>query len=170
MQSELETAKQEAEQASIKATEFASLFASLNAEVEQANAQLASAANVSVGLQSSGGAQQPAETFGPNEQPPALYVDTPDTSALAAAHVRVGNTLMAQGNFAEALGAYRDGLAVADRLAKAEPENPEWQNKIALISIKVGDVLMAQGNFAEALEPVPERTGCCRPLGQVRPR
>ena len=59
---------------------------------------------------------------------------------------------MAQGNFAEALKSYRDGLAVANRLAKAEPENPEWQNKIALISIKVGDVLMAKGNFAEALE------------------
>ena len=103
MQSELETAKQDAEQASVKATEFARLFASLNAEVEKANAQPASEADLSRNLQSADAAQPPAEAFEPNEQPSALYVDTPDTSALATAHIRVGNTLMEQGNLAEAL-------------------------------------------------------------------
>jgi hypothetical protein len=37
---------------------------------------------------------------------------------LAASYVKVGNFLMAQGDLAEALKWYRDGLANADRLAK----------------------------------------------------
>ncbi len=39
MQSELETAKQDAEQAKAKAAEVAGLFASLNSELEKTNAQ-----------------------------------------------------------------------------------------------------------------------------------
>ncbi len=133
---ELETAKQDAEQAKAKATEFATLIARLNASAD---------------APSSDCPQQSAEAFRPNEQPAALYIDTPDTPAIVNAHVKVGNTLMAQGDLAEALKSYQDGLAVAVRLAKAEPQNTAWQHKIALIFIKVGDVSMAQGKFAEAL-------------------
>ena len=61
---------------------------------------------------------------------------------------------MAQGNLAEALKWYRDSLAVrrADRLAKANPENADWQHNLSISYSKVGDVLMAQGNLAEALK------------------
>ena len=153
MQSELETAKQEAEQAKAK---FARLFASVNPELEKAKAQqseletakqdaeqakaqaaefarllgiLNSETNASGDLQKSDSLQQSAKAFKPNEQPPTIYIDTPDTSALATAHIKVGNILMRQGDLAEALKSYRDGLAVAERLAKAEPENPEWQTQ-----------------------------------------
>src|SRR5262249_12025849 len=143
--------------------------ASLNAEVDKADAHLASKTNGSGDLQTSDSAQQPAETFGTNEQLPALYVDTPDISALATAHIRVGNTLMAQGSFAQALDSYRSGLTVADRLVKADPENTEWQNKITLIFIKVGDVLMAQGNFAEALESYQEGLAVADRLAKSNP-
>ena len=171
MQSELETAKQDAEQAKAK---FARLFASVNSELENAKAQqseletakqdaeqakaqaaeyasLLANLDASGDLQTSDSPQQPALTFEPNEQPPTIYVDTPDTPALATAHIKVGNILMARGDLVEALESYRDGLAVADRLAEAEPENAAWQHKTTQIFIKVGDVLMAQGNFAEAL-------------------
>ena len=143
MQSELETAKQEAEQAKAK---FAKLFASVNSELdnakaqqseletakqdaEQAKAQAAEYASLLANLDASGDPQtsdspkQPAQTFKPNEQPPTIYVGTPDTPAIATAHIKVGNILLARGDLAEALKSYRDGLAVAERLAAAEPEN-----------------------------------------------
>ena len=40
-----------------------------------------------------------------------------------ASYVEVGDFLMAQGNLIGALKWYRDALAVADRLAKVDPEN-----------------------------------------------
>ena len=67
-----------------------------------------------------------------------------------ASYVEVGDFLMAQGNLVEALKSYRDGLAVADRLTKVDPENAGWQRDLSLSYSKVGDVLMAQGNLAEA--------------------
>ena len=83
VQSELEAAKQAADQAKALAMDFAKSFASLNSELEDANAQL------------------------------------------AVSYTKVGDVLMAQGNLAEALKSYRDGLAVADRLTKANPGNAE---------------------------------------------
>jgi tetratricopeptide (TPR) repeat protein len=138
IQSELEIARQDAEQAKAKATEFASLLARLNASGD---------------LQTSDSPQQSAKAFRPNEQPTTIYIDTP---ALATAYIKVGNVLMAQGDLTEALNSYRDGLAVAVRASKTEPEDPAWQHKITLIFIKVGDVLMAQGNFAAALKSYRE--------------
>ena len=63
---------------------------------------------------------------------------------------------MAQGNLADALKWYRDGLAFglagADRLSEADPENAIWQHNLSLSYSRVGDVLMAQGNLAAALK------------------
>ena len=40
--------------------------------------------------------------------------------------------LQTQGNLAEALKSFEDGLAeIADRLAKAEPSNADWQRHLA---------------------------------------
>ena len=59
---------------------------------------------------------------------------------------------MAQGKLTEALQAYRDSLAIAERLAKADPGNAGWQHDLAASYNKVGNVLVAQGNLAEALQ------------------
>ena len=158
MQSELETARQDAEQAKAQATVFAHWCA-----IEKENVQRASKAKDSGDQQTSDSAKQPAMAFGVNEQPPTIYVDTPDASPLATAHIRIGNVLKARGDLVQALELYRDGLAVANREAKANPKNAEWQLKITLIYIKIGEVFMAQGKFAEALKtyrdalPVAER-------------
>ena len=72
MQSELETAKRDAEQANAQAEEFAGLFASLNAELEKANAQRASEIGASGNLKAYDGGQH---SFRPNELSlPAAYV------------------------------------------------------------------------------------------------
>ena len=58
---------------------------------------------------------------------------------------------MAQGNLPEALTSFRDGLAIADRLAQADPGNAGWQRDLSVSYNKIGDVLVAQGNLPEAL-------------------
>ena len=76
--------------------------------------------------------------------------------------------LVAQGNLPEALKSFRDSLAIADRLAKADPNNAGWQRDLSVSLSKVGDVLVAQGNLPEALEIVPRQPRDCRPPRQGR--
>ena len=40
--------------------------------------------------------------------------------------------LVAQGNLPEALKTFRDGLAIADRLAKSDPGNAGWQRDLSV--------------------------------------
>ena len=40
-----------------------------------------------------------------------------------------------------------DGLAIADRLARADPGNASWQRDLSVSYNKIGDVLVAQGNL-----------------------
>ena len=56
-----------------------------------------------------------------------------------------------QGNLPEALKAYRDSLAISERLAKADPGNAGWQRDLSVAYEKVGDVLKAPG------KPAPRR-------------
>ena len=58
---------------------------------------------------------------------------------------------VAQGDLAGALNSYRDGLAIADRLAKSDPGNAGWQRDVAVSHAKVADALKEMGNGAEAL-------------------
>jgi tetratricopeptide (TPR) repeat protein len=65
---------------------------------------------------------------------------------------RIGDVLVAQGNLPEALKSFRDGLSIADRLAKSDPGNAGWQRDLSVSYIMIGDVLVAQGNLPEALK------------------
>jgi tetratricopeptide (TPR) repeat protein len=127
MESELENAKQAADQAKAQGAELARQAASLNSELEKANAQ-----------------RYVVDPGNPRNQ-----------TNLIASYVKVGDFLMAQGNLVQALKWYRDGLTVglagADRLSKSDPENVVWRHNLSLYS-RVGDVLMAQGNLADALK------------------
>ena len=60
--------------------------------------------------------------------------------------------LVAQGKLDEALKAYRDSLAIRERLAAADRSNTEWQRDLSVSYDKVGDVLVAQGKLDEALK------------------
>ena len=59
---------------------------------------------------------------------------------------------MAQGDLPEALKSFRDQLAIADRLARADPDNADWQRDRVGVVRPFGDVLIAQGDLAEALK------------------
>ncbi|MFZ2017233.1 MAG: tetratricopeptide repeat protein, partial [Methyloceanibacter sp.] len=73
-------------------------------------------------------------------------------SGLLTADNEVGDVAVAQGNLAEALKSYRDGLAIAERLAAAKPGIVRFQRDLSVSNERVGDVLMAQGELDAALE------------------
>jgi tetratricopeptide (TPR) repeat protein len=50
-----------------------------------------------------------------------------------------------------ALQAYRERLAIAQRLTAADPKNAGWQHDLAVSHDRIGDVLAKQGNLSAAL-------------------
>jgi tetratricopeptide (TPR) repeat protein len=56
------------------------------------------------------------------------------------------------GNLEGALKAFRDSLAIAERLAAADRSNTRWQRDLAFSYERVGSVLAAQGKLEEALK------------------
>ena len=77
--------------------------------------------------------------------------------------------LKAQGNLPEALKAYRDSLAIAERLAKADPGNAGWQRDLSVSYNKVGDVLKDQGNLPEALNAYRDSLAIAERLAKADP-
>ena len=53
-------------------------------------------------------------------------------------------------NLPEALKAYRDSLAIAERLAKADPGNAGWQADLAASHGNLGQLYVRMGDKAEA--------------------
>ena len=74
-----------------------------------------------------------------------------------------------QGNLPEALKAYRDSLAVGERLAEADPGNAGWQRDLSVSYIKVGNVLKDQGNLPEALKAYREDLAIAERLAKADP-
>ena len=74
---------------------------------------------------------------------------------LSVSNNKVGDVLVAQGNLPEALKTFREGLAIRERLAAADPGNAGWQRDLSVSYDRVGDVLVAQGNLPEALKMFP---------------
>jgi tetratricopeptide (TPR) repeat protein len=70
---------------------------------------------------------------------------------LVVSHGRIGDVLMAQGKLEEALKAYRDANAIAERLASADRSNARWQHDVALAHGKLASVYERQGRIADAL-------------------
>ena len=58
--------------------------------------------------------------------------------------------LVAQGNLPEALKTFRDGLAIRERLAQADPGNAGWQRDLAVSHERIGDVERDLDHPAEA--------------------
>jgi hypothetical protein len=52
--------------------------------------------------------------------------------SLSVSYERVSNVLVAQGKLDEALKAYRDGLAIVERLATADPSNMQWRRDLSV--------------------------------------
>jgi eukaryotic-like serine/threonine-protein kinase len=57
----------------------------------------------------------------------------------------------AQGDFAAALASYQASLAIAERLAKSDPSNADWQRDVSLSYGRLGKVHAQRGARASAL-------------------
>jgi tetratricopeptide (TPR) repeat protein len=88
---------------------------------------------------------------------------------LSVAYGTVGDVLVAQGNLPEALKSFRDGLAIMERLAKADPDNAGWHRDLSLFYNRVGSVLVAQGNLPEALKSFRDGLAIAERLAKAYP-
>ncbi|HRX61263.1 MAG TPA: tetratricopeptide repeat protein, partial [Candidatus Competibacter sp.] len=82
---------------------------------------------------------------------------------------KIGNVLVAQGNLPEALKAYRDGLAIRERLAQADPGNAGWQHDLSVSYAKIGALFRKTGERANALKALEEGQTIMVHLTQVSP-
>lgn len=64
--------------------------------------------------------------------------------------LQIGDLYIMRGCLGQALVAYRDGLALANGLANADPGNAGCQLEVSVSLEKFGNVLAKQGNLAEA--------------------
>ena len=80
-----------------------------------------------------------------------------------------GDALRAQGQFAPALKAYRESLAIAKDLARWQPDNANRQRAPLLIYASVGDVLREQKKLAEALDAYRECFAIAKRLARQHP-
>lgn len=64
----------------------------------------------------------------------------------------IGDVLLAQSNFPEAMTSYREGFAIMQRLAGAQPDNRGWQRDLSFSYNKLGKVLEATGRLDDALQ------------------
>jgi tetratricopeptide (TPR) repeat protein len=88
---------------------------------------------------------------------------------LSVAYEAVGDVLMAQGNLPEALKSFRDALAIAERLAKADLSNAGSQRVLMVSYNRVGGVLLAQGNLPEALKSFHDGLAIAERLAKADP-
>jgi hypothetical protein len=65
---------------------------------------------------------------------------------LSVSHIKVGDVLVAQGNLPGALEAFRRSLAMAERLAAADPGNMEWQRDLAVSHYKLAGLARQHGD------------------------
>jgi hypothetical protein len=65
-------------------------------------------------------------------------------------HLQVGDLNVRRGSLPLARAAYDSGLAIADRLAAADPGNAGWQRDLALSFGRVGHVAFQTGDHTEA--------------------
>jgi len=80
-----------------------------------------------------------------------------------------GDVLGAQGDLSRALAAYRESLAVDQRLAGADPSNANRQRDLSVSHNKMGDVLSEQGDLSGALAAYRESLAMRQRLAAAAP-
>ena len=91
--------------------------------------------------------------------------------------------MVAQGDTAGALAAYRASLGIAERLAGQNPSHAEWQRDLSVSHERSGDVLVAEGGSGGRAGRLPggprhrraafgagpqQHQLAARPLGELR--
>jgi tetratricopeptide (TPR) repeat protein len=74
-----------------------------------------------------------------------------DDEDLVSAIFGMGDIEQQRGNLGAALATYHEAETIADRLAKSDPGNAQWQRDLSVSYERVGDVQVEQGNLPAAL-------------------
>jgi tetratricopeptide (TPR) repeat protein len=83
--------------------------------------------------------------------------DNPELLDLQATMLHeFAQTYAFQGDMTKANEAARNDIAIADRMARADPGNAGWQHALSVAYDQLGDVLQAQGDLAGALKSYQE--------------
>jgi hypothetical protein len=77
--------------------------------------------------------------------------------------------LSAQGNLPAALDSFKASLAIADRLAAADPGNAGWQHDLAIGEGRAGMVLARTGKCDAALDALRRGRAIISRLGELSP-
>ncbi|MFN8812753.1 MAG: tetratricopeptide repeat protein, partial [Acidobacteriota bacterium] len=88
---------------------------------------------------------------------------------LSVAQNNVGKVLRDQGELGLALEAFRQSLAIRERLASADPGNATWQRDLSVAQNNVGKVLRDQGELGLALEAFRQSLAIAERLASADP-
>jgi tetratricopeptide (TPR) repeat protein len=72
------------------------------------------------------------------------------------AYIGLGGIWRKRGDLKAALKSYSDSLAIAKRVARSDPGNPNWQREVSVSYNKVGEVQVAQGDLKAAVKSYTE--------------
>ena len=84
-------------------------------------------------------------------------------------HFFIGDFRVSRGETTAPLESYRASMAIAQRLAEADPGNAGWQRDLSVAQEKIGDVLRHQGNLPEALESYRASMAIAQRLAEADP-
>jgi tetratricopeptide (TPR) repeat protein len=82
---------------------------------------------------------------------------------------KVGDVQLEQRDLAGALKSFSDGLAIADRLAKADPDNAAGQHDLMVSLSRVGNAQLDQGDLAGALKSYSDGLAIADRLAKADP-
>ena len=92
-----------------------------------------------------------------------------DPSGIGRTQLLLGDVLETKGRLDEALAAFREFLAISQRLVSTDPSNADWQRDLAVAHDRVGNILQAQGRLDEALAAFREAFAIFQHLAAIDP-
>jgi tetratricopeptide (TPR) repeat protein len=93
----------------------------------------------------------------------------PDTDWAFWALNGLGDILMQQGDQPGALKKYQDGLAFAEKLAKADPGNDDWRRDLSVSFQRIGNLQYAQGDLPGARKSFEDGLAIANRLAESDP-
>ena len=92
-----------------------------------------------------------------------------DPSGIGRTQCLLGDVLETKGRLDDALAAFREFLAISQRLVSTEPPNADWQRDLADAHDRGGNILQAQGRLDEALAAFRETFVIFQHLAAIDP-
>ena len=88
---------------------------------------------------------------------------------LSVSYGKIGNLEADQGDFANALQSYRGDCAIAEQLAKAEPDDLRARHDLAVSNARLGSTLKKVGQLDEARQRLSAARAVLAPMVEQHP-